>query len=94
MPLIKPFIGSLRFTATAGDGTGTGAGFNILATAFLDDAGVSATEFPTLPAYYNLYINALLQAGDVSSVTTTEITIPDGDTLNGAVPIVVEFVVN
>lgn len=94
MPLIKPFVGSLRFTAFAGVGTGTGAGFNILATAFLDDAGVAATAFPTAPAYYNLYVNALLQAGDASSVTTTEITIPDGDTLNPSVPIVVEFVVN
>lgn len=94
MPIIKPFMAARRFTSTIGDGTGTGATFNILATTFTDDTGTTATAFPGSFAYYNLYINGLLQTDDVSSVTTTEITIPDGDTLDGATPVVVEFVVN
>jgi ribose 5-phosphate isomerase len=94
MPITKPFIAARRFTATAGDGTGVGAAYNILATATTTDAGVAATAFPTAPAYYNLYINAQIQSGDTSTATTTAITIPDGDTLDPATPIVIEFVVN
>lgn len=94
MAIVKPFMASRRFTATAGDGTGTGAAYNILATAFTTDAGAPATAFPSAPAYYNLYINAQIQPGDTSTATTVEITIPDGDTLDPATPIVVEFVVN
>ena len=35
MPLVTPFQNSLRFAATIGDGTGTGATFAIAATALL-----------------------------------------------------------
>ncbi|MFP3668657.1 DUF4183 domain-containing protein [Priestia sp. SIMBA_032] len=92
MPIVKPFMNSLRFSTTAGAGTGTGAAYNILATAFTTDAGAAATAFPSSPAYYNLYINGQIQTADTSATTTT--TIPDGDTLGAATPIVVEFVVN
>ncbi|MCM3546893.1 DUF4183 domain-containing protein (plasmid) [Priestia megaterium] len=94
MPIVKPFMNSLRFSTTAGAGTGTGAAYNILATAFTTDAGAAATAFPASPAYYNLYINGQIQTADTSATTTTTITIPDGDTLAAATPIVVEFVVN
>lgn len=94
MAIIKPFLAARRFSATAGDGTGTGATYNILATAFLDDAGVAATAFPTAPTYYNLFINSQIQTADTSTISTTAITIPNGDTLDPATPIVVEFVVN
>lgn len=94
MPITKPFMAARRFSATIGDGTGVGAAYNILATATIDDAGVAATAFPTAPAYYNLYINAQIQTADTSSVTITAITIPDGDTLDPATPVVIEFVVN
>jgi ribose 5-phosphate isomerase len=94
MAIVKPFMASRRFTATAGDGTGVGAAYSIVATAFTTDTGAAATAFPTSPAYYNLYINAQIQTGDTSTATTTAITIPDGDTLDPATPIVVEFVVN
>lgn len=94
MPIVKPFMNSLRFTTTAGAGTGTGAAYSILATAFITDTGAAATAFPASPAYYNLYINGQIQTGDTSTTTTTTITIPDGDTLAPATPIVVEFVVN
>jgi ribose 5-phosphate isomerase len=94
MPIVKPFMNSLRFSTTAGAGTGTGAAYNILATAFTTDTGAAATAFPASPAYYNLYINGQIQTGDTSAATTTAITIPDGDTLSPLTPIVVEFVVN
>ncbi|SDO16430.1 protein of unknown function [Paenibacillus sp. yr247] len=94
MPITKPFMAARRFNATVADGTGTGAAYNILATATTNDAGVAATAFPTAPAYYNLYINALLQTADTSTATTTAITIPGGDALDPATPIVIEFVVN
>ncbi|TRY25244.1 DUF4183 domain-containing protein [Brevibacillus sp. LEMMJ03] len=94
MPIIKPFMTSLRFTSTIGAGTGTGATFAIAATAFNDDAGAAATAFPSSFAFYNLYINGVLQPGNTSTVTTTSITIPDGDAENPATPVIVEFVVN
>jgi len=94
MPIIKPFITSVRFNSTMGTGTGTGATFAIAATAFNNDAGAAATAFPSTFAYYNLYINGVLQQGNTSTVTTTTITIPDGDAENGGTPVTVEFVVN
>ncbi|MFP3392088.1 DUF4183 domain-containing protein [Brevibacillus sp. SIMBA_040] len=94
MPIIKPFITSVRFNSTMGTGTGTGATFAIAATAFNNDAGAAATAFPSTFAYYNLYINGVLQQGNTSTVTTTTITIPDGDAENGGTPVTIEFVVN
>ncbi|WP_134687491.1 DUF4183 domain-containing protein [Brevibacillus migulae] len=93
MPIVKPFIAGRRFTGTAGAGTGTGATFAIAATTFTDDTGAAATAFPASFSYYNLYINAVIQTADTSTVTTTAITIPGGDVLDPATPIVIEFVV-
>jgi hypothetical protein len=92
MAIIKPFIAARRFSTTAGDGTGVGAAYNILATATTNDAGAAATAFP-IPTYYNLYINAQIQMADTSTITTTAITIPGGDTLDPATPIIVEIIV-
>ncbi|MGC5775852.1 DUF4183 domain-containing protein [Paenibacillus pabuli] len=94
MPLVTPFQNSLRFAATIGDGTGTGATFAIAATAFTNDAGAAATAFPGTFNYYNLYINGIMQTADTSTVTTTTITIPGGDALNDGIPVVVQFVVS
>ncbi|WP_289139636.1 DUF4183 domain-containing protein [uncultured Brevibacillus sp.] len=94
MAIIKPFITSVRFHSTMGTGTGTGATFAIAATAFNNDAGAAATAFPSTFAYYNLYINGVLQQGNTSTVTTSTLTIPDGDAENGGTPVTVEFVVN
>ncbi|MCQ6275440.1 DUF4183 domain-containing protein [Bacillus sp. V3B] len=94
MAIIKPFMGSRKFNATIGDGTGTGATFAIAATTFTDDTGAAATAFPGSFAYYVLYINAQIQTSDTSTTTTTDITIPDGDVLDPATPVLVEFVVN
>jgi ribose 5-phosphate isomerase len=93
MAIVKPFVAGRKFTGVAGSGTGTGATFSIAATTFTNDTGAAATAFPASFAYYNLYINAVIQTADTSSVTTTAITIPGGDVLDPATPIVVEFVV-
>ncbi|OPA76605.1 hypothetical protein BVG16_15590 [Paenibacillus selenitireducens] len=94
MAIIKPFLTSSRFDSTIGAGTGTGATFAIAATAFDNDAGVVATAFPSAFAYYNLYINGVLQQGSTSTITTTTITIPNGDAENAGTPVTVEFVIN
>lgn len=94
MAIQKPFLASRKFTAIIGDGTGTGATFAIAATAFTDDTGAAVAAFPGSFAYYSLYINAQIQTADTSTVTTTTITIPGGDVLDPATPVVVEFVVN
>lgn len=94
MPIVKPFMASRKYTATIGDGTGTGATFAIAATTFTDDTGAAATAFPGSFAYYVLYLNAQIQTADVSTLTTATITIPDGDTLDPLTPVVVEVVVN
>ncbi|MDD9781733.1 DUF4183 domain-containing protein [Priestia megaterium] len=94
MPIVKPFMASRKFSATIAAGTGTGATFAIAATAFTDDTGVAATAFPGSFAYYVLYINAQPQTADTSTLTTTTITIPGGDVLDDATPILVEVVVN
>ncbi|MCE5168413.1 DUF4183 domain-containing protein [Paenibacillus profundus] len=94
MAIIKPFMAARRFASTIGAGTGTGAAFAIAATAFTNDAGAAAATFPASFAFYNLYINGVVQMGDTSTISTTTITIPSGDTLDGATPVVVEVVVN
>ena len=94
MPITKPFMASRKFTATIGDGTGTGETFEIAATNFTNDSGVAATAFPTSFAYYVLSLNAMVQTADVSTLTTTTLSIPGGDVLDPATPIVVEVIVN
>jgi hypothetical protein len=92
MPIIKPFMASRKFSATIGDGTGTGATFAIAATTFIDDTGATATAFPASFAYYVLYINVQPQTADTATLTT--ITIPGGNVLDDATPILVAIVVN
>lgn len=94
MSLIKPFIAGRRFFSTIGQGEGEGAAFTIAATSFEDDAGNPIAAFPASYAYYNLYINGILQQSGVSSVTTNDVTIQDGNTLDSATPVILEFVVN
>ena len=94
MPIVKPFMAGRRFVSTIGDGTVAGADVTFANTDFLDDAG-GASTFPASPAVVNLYINALLQTSDtVTGLSTTAITIVGGAALDGATPIVVEFVIN
>ncbi|MEK4841039.1 DUF4183 domain-containing protein [Bacillus sp. FSL L8-0152] len=94
MAIVKPFVAGRKFTGLASSGTGTGATFAIAATAFTNDIGTN-TAFPASYSYYNLYINGVLQTADTSTITVgpSSITIPDGDVLDGATPIIVEFIV-
>jgi hypothetical protein len=94
MAIIPPFIASRRFISTISAGTGTGATFAIVATAFTNDTGGTST-FPNSFTYYNLYINGILQVGDTSTITVgpSSITIPGGDVLDPATPVTVEFIV-
>ncbi len=93
MAIIQPFVASRRFVSTIGAGTGTGATFSIAATAFTNDTGAAATAFPSSFAYYNLYLNGVIQTADTSSVTKAAIAIPGGDALDPATPVTVEFIV-
>ncbi|WP_438444888.1 DUF4183 domain-containing protein [Gorillibacterium sp. sgz5001074] len=94
MPIVVgPYLNNRRFISTAGAGTGTGATFAIAATAFTADTGAAATAFPAAFAFYNLFINGILQTADTSTVTTTTITIPGGDVLDPGAPIILEFLV-
>lgn len=93
MPIQKPFVGSRKFTTTIAAGTGTGATFAIAATAFTNDAGAAATAFPASFSTYILFLNGMIQTADTSTVTTTTLTIPDGDLLDPAIPVTVEFIV-
>ncbi|WP_315115556.1 DUF4183 domain-containing protein [uncultured Clostridium sp.] len=94
MAIIKPYLNSKRYYSTISAGTGTGATFAIAATASTDDTGATATAFPSSFAYYNLFINGIMQTADTSTVTTTAITIPGGDVLDGGTPVMVQFVIN
>ncbi|UOB80757.1 DUF4183 domain-containing protein [Bacillus sp. ZJS3] len=93
MPIVKPFIAGRRFTSTAGTGTAAGADLTFANTDFTDDTG-AVTTFPASFAYLDLYINGVLQTADtVTGVTTTTITIVGGAALDGATPLIIQFVV-
>lgn len=93
MPIVKPFIAGRRFTSTAGTGTAAGADLTFANTDFTDDTG-AVTTFPASFAYLDLYINGVLQTADtVTGVTTTTFTIVGGATLDGATPLIIQFVV-
>lgn len=94
MPIVKPFMAGRRFVSTIGAGTVAGADVTFANTDFTDDAGAVST-FPSSPPVVNLYINALLQTSDtVTGLSTTAVTIVGGAALDGATPIVIEFVIN
>lgn len=69
-------------------------GTTVLATAFLDDSGTAAANFPVVTnGYYNLYINGVLQEGDSYAITATELTFNTvTGTISAGTPVVVEAV--
>lgn len=83
---------SSQYVALASAGTLAGTTLTILATAFADDNGTLASAFPANTGYYNLYINGVLQQDGLSTVTTSQIEIQDGDEISTTSPIVVQFV--
>ena len=95
MPIVKPFMAGRRFTTTASTGTTAGADLTFANTDFTDDAGVTTSTFPSSPAVVNLYINGILQTSDtVTGLSTTAVTVVGGAALDGANPIVIEFIIN
>ncbi|WP_342048741.1 DUF4183 domain-containing protein [Bacillus sp. OTU530] len=95
MPIVKPFMAGRRFTTTASTGTAAGADLTFANTDFTDDAGVTTSTFPSSPAVVNLYINGILQTSDtVTGLSTTAVTIVGGAALDGANPIIIEFIIN
>ena len=64
------------------------------ATVFVDDEGEPVTTFPTSYAYYNLYIDGVLQQGNASVISQDGqiLTIPNGDMLDPSTPLIVAFV--
>jgi len=95
MPIVKPFMAGRRFTTTASTGTAAGADLTFANTDFTDDAGATTSTFPSSPAVVNLYINGILQTSDtVTGLTTTAVTVVGGAALDGANPIILEFIIN
>ncbi|WP_068777075.1 DUF4183 domain-containing protein [Paenibacillus sp. FJAT-26967] len=78
---------------TLGMINGTAGTTTIPDTSFLDDSGtaVAAGALPVLPAggYYSLYINGVLQEGDLSALSTTELVIVSAALLPGT-PVIIE----
>ncbi|MVP01347.1 DUF4183 domain-containing protein [Paenibacillus lutrae] len=75
---------------------GTAGTTTIPDTSFLDDSGtaVAAGALPVLPVlpaggYYSLYINGVLQEGDLSALSTTELVIASAALLPGT-PVIIE----
>lgn len=94
MPVQLPFQASRKFASSTGQGSGSGMTFSILATQFINDAGVAATAFPSTYSYYILNVNGVLQLSNTSTVTVNSVTIPNGDTLDFNTPVLLEFIIN
>ncbi|WEG11535.1 DUF4183 domain-containing protein [Pullulanibacillus sp. KACC 23026] len=92
--LIPPNLKSYKYYAPASAGTVTGSDLVIAATAFVDDSGASITAFNTSFANLTLFINGQPQENGVSAVTSSDLTITDGATLDPGDPIVLNLVYN
>ncbi|WCK55920.1 DUF4183 domain-containing protein [Aneurinibacillus sp. Ricciae_BoGa-3] len=91
--IVSPNLKSKKYFAPASAGTVVGADLNIASTSFVDDNGAAITAFPT-HAYYSLYINGLVQENGVATLTSTQLTIVGGASLDPGDPIFVELGVN
>jgi len=91
--IVTPFLASNKYNATASSGTVAGGDLTILATSFTDDNGNAITAFPTF-ATYTMYINGFLQPNGVTTVSSAQIVISGGGTLDPADPITLELVRN
>lgn len=69
-------------------------GSTVAVGSFTDDTGNTAAAFPVVAnGYYNLYINGVMQEGDVYSVSATQITFHTvTGTLTAGTPLVLEAV--
>ncbi|MCL6516791.1 DUF4183 domain-containing protein [Alicyclobacillus sp.] len=92
--LIAPNLKSRKYYAQASAGTVSGSDLVIAATAFADDNGTAITAFNTGFANYTLYVNGQPQLNGVATITSTDLTISGGATLDPADPIVLNLVYN
>ncbi|WAH45021.1 DUF4183 domain-containing protein (plasmid) [Alicyclobacillus fastidiosus] len=82
---------SNKYFSKAGAGATVGENLNLPAGSFTDDNGNAITSFPSY-SYFNLFINGMLQPNGVTALTSTQIVIIGGSTLDPADPIAVELV--
>ena len=92
--LIPPNLQSYKYYAPASAGTVTGADLVIAATAFVNDSGSPVTAFPANYANYTVFINGIPQENGSATVTTSDLTIIGGASLDPGDPIVLNLVVN
>ncbi|GMA66203.1 DUF4183 domain-containing protein (plasmid) [Alicyclobacillus fastidiosus] len=94
LTLVPPNLQSYKYYAPASAGTVTGANLVIAATAFVNDSGAAVTAFPATYANYTMFINGIPQENGNATITTTDLTIIGGATLDPGDPIVLNLVVN
>ncbi len=82
---------SSKYFSKAGAGTTIGEDLYLPAGSFTDDNGNVITNFPSY-SYFNLYINGMLQPNGITALTSSQIVITGGGTLDPNDPITVELV--
>lgn len=95
MAIVKPYFATRRFISTAADGTINVLNLDFVVADFT--LGNDAAAFPTSYAYYNLYINGILQVSATSTLTAGTLSIIGGAALQTDSPgeiITLEFGVN
>ncbi|GMA61003.1 DUF4183 domain-containing protein [Alicyclobacillus fastidiosus] len=92
--LIHPNLKSYKYYTPASVGTVSGSDLVIVATSFVDDNGNAVTAFPASYANYTLFINGIPQENGSATVTTSDLTIVGGASLDPGDPIVLDLVVN
>ncbi|KEO83191.1 DUF4183 domain-containing protein [Tumebacillus flagellatus] len=91
--LINPNFKSKKYYVLASAGTITGSDLDLAANLFVDDNGAPITAFPN-HAYFTLYINGMIQENGVATLTSSQLTILGGASLDGSDPIVLELGIN
>lgn len=92
--LIPPNLKSYKYYAPASAGTVTGSDLVVVATAFVDDNGSAITTFNTGYTNFTLFINGQPQENGVTTITSADLTIAGGATLDPGDPIVLNLVFN
>ncbi|GMA66202.1 DUF4183 domain-containing protein (plasmid) [Alicyclobacillus fastidiosus] len=94
LSLIPPNLQSNKYYAPASAGTVSGTDLTIAATAFVDDTGTAVTAFNTSYANFTLFINGIPQENGSATVTSSDLTIVGGATLNPGDPVILNLVYN
>jgi hypothetical protein len=91
--IVTPFLATNKYYSTAGAGTVAGGNLTILAGSFTDDNGNAITAFPSY-ANFTLYINGFIQPNGVTTLTSAQVVIAGGGTLDTSDPITIELMRN